>query len=94
MHFYGCFEQVIRSQQTGVSHNDMIITATKLYNGVQLKHEEDNCGKSFKFFQAWKALKQLPKFLVSIEGSSSIKICEIGKYVVCVQQYFARGGII
>lgn len=61
--FTGCVQKIRRSKPTGVNDEDIYRTATALYNGVNINSAADNCGKPFKFFAAWKLLRNHQKFM-------------------------------
>lgn len=71
MSFGGCYARVVRSKPTGVSSSDLIRMATALFNGVDITNASDDCGKPFRFLQAWEVLKTHEKFMAGAEKPES-----------------------
>ena len=70
MLFYDCYARVARSKQAGVSPEDMIRMSTGLFNGIDMGRVDDDCGKPFRFLQAWDVLQHHEKFMSALHLST------------------------
>lgn len=55
-----------------VNEDDIIWIATALYNKIRIWSESDNFRKPFKFLQAWRILRDHPKFFASQNRRSTL----------------------
>ena len=53
MRFSGRHVRVVRLQPTGASTGDILNMAAALYNNLEMVNYRDDCGKPFRFMQAW-----------------------------------------
>lgn len=60
--FSGCYGRVMRLQPTGTNADDIIRLSTGLFNAHDMRNAADDYGKDFKFLDAWKVLKEHPRF--------------------------------
>ena len=70
MLFSGCYARVASSKPTGVSAEDMIRMSTGLFNVIDMGRVDDDCGKPFRFLQAWDVLQHHEKFMSALSLSS------------------------
>ncbi|CAN8071425.1 unnamed protein product [Agarophyton chilense] len=64
----GCPAPVRRAKPTVVSEGDIIKLATGIYNNGKMGNIHDPCGRDFRFMEAWKVLKEYPKFTAGFEN--------------------------
>jgi hypothetical protein len=60
--FSGLFIQVSSTPPTGTSSEDWVKLASALYNGIVSKSASDDCGPVFKHLEAWRVVKDHPKY--------------------------------
>jgi hypothetical protein len=60
--FSGYFIQVSSAPPTGTVFGDWVKLASALYNGVVSPSARDDCGPLFKHLEAWKVVKDHPKY--------------------------------
>jgi hypothetical protein len=60
--FGGYFIQVSSSPPTGTTFEDWVRLASALYNGIVSSSACDDCGPVFKHLEAWKVVKDHPKY--------------------------------
>ena len=55
---------------TGTSPENLNKLSTALYNEIDVRNANDDCGTSFKFMNSWYVLREYPKFMMEVEQCS------------------------
>eukprot|EP00171_Calliarthron_tuberculosum_P002374 IDg2374t1 len=69
--FSACHSTIVAAKPTGVNEDDIIRSATALFNNIKIKDPTEDIGKPFKFLQSWMLLRFHEKFLAGTTPESS-----------------------
>ena len=69
MYFSGGYARVEHFKPNGVSSDDMIRISTCLFNGIDMRRVDDDCGKPFCLLQAWDLLRNHAQFMSALNLS-------------------------